>query len=160
MSCEFKEKLLAQALQNPIPENVLSCRLKMRAHAEKCWKLTDQDGQQFRKQVKTAQWGLSISSSMLISHLLQACQDFFHSLCTPSSLTVFSGVSSFKKIKNWSNILTANCQSVSILGFYVSFSESLLALPCWKINSLRKKLFNALGRSEKKQFLNWVQNYQ
>lgn len=133
--------------------NVLRCRLRMRARDEKCWKLTDEDGQQFRKQVKAAQWTLSISSSMLISHLLQGCQD---SLSQPLYLilTAFSGVSSFKKIKNRINMLTAHCHSVSVLGCCVSFSESLLALPCWKINSFGKELFNALGCSENKQFLN------
>lgn len=132
--------------------NVLSCRLRMRAPAEKCWKLTDQDGQQFRKQVKAAQWSLSISSSVLINHLLKAVKILFHSLSTPSSLTVFSGVSSFKKIKNWINMLTANCHSVSILGCCISFSESLLALPCWKINSLGKELVNALGVMRRNSF--------
>lgn len=55
--------------------NVLSCRLRIWAHTQKCWKLADEDSQQIRKQATAALWTLSFSSYIPISHLLQHCQD-------------------------------------------------------------------------------------
>lgn len=116
--------------------NVLSCRLRIWAHTQKCWKLADEDSQQIRKQATAALWTLSLSSYIPISHLLQHCQDppspalnlilsssiFFVVVVAVVIFLLFL----FKgKKKHWIYVLTA----VSILGCCISFCELLLILP-------------------------------
>lgn len=110
--------------------SVLSCESRMRAHTEKCWKLTDQDSQQFRKQVTAAHWTSSLFSSILISCLFQSCQDSPSQPLYPIYAYSVFRCFFFKEKKQWINMLIANCRSDLILSFCNTFSEPLLALPC------------------------------
>lgn len=119
--------------------------------AEKCWKLTDQDGQQLRKQVTAACWTLSLSSSLLISHLFQGCQDSPSQPLYPIlAYSVFRCWGVFLRKKSIE--LTCWLQTVAQSWFLAAASCSLsLCLPCLvkKNPSFGKELFNALGCSEK-----------
>lgn len=109
--------------------NVLSCRLRMRAHAEKCWKLTDQDGQQLRKQVTAACWTFSLFSSLLISHLFQGCQDSPSQPLYP--VLAYSVFRCFFFLRKKSIELTCWLQTVARSWFLAAASCSLsLCLPC------------------------------